>query len=397
MIVVISIYELFEILSIIFCIHYLYGEKPKFDVLTVGVVIVEVAWMQVIYCLNLPSEWSFITYLLTALYCGLKFGFNIKDIFINNMLYALILSSIQATMIVLLYFLLNTSRVNAIENIFINVVIFIIVISALKRCNLQKLSNILKNNDKLIMISVALIVITIVLFLITYKTTKGFSTLYYLVLIVSIILIFIAAIDIGKHKIRVRETEAELKQYRLYASSFEGLIDDIRARQHEFDNHINTVYSQHYLYKTYEELVAAQKKYCQEIIGENRYNKLLSKGNPIILCFLYGKFSELEKRGIEITYKVVVGELEGGVPIHKIVELLGNLLNNAADAVKANGTDRISLTMVERPETISIEVSNESEEIDYKRIQDFFKKGYSEKGRSRGYGLYNVKKICEEY
>ena len=53
--------------------------------------------------------------------------------------------------------------------------------------------------------------------------------------------------------------------------------------------------------------------------------------------------------------------------------------------------------MVERPELITIEVSNESEEIDYKRIQDFFKKGYSEKGKNRGYGLYNVKKICEEY
>lgn len=85
------------------------------------------------------------------------------------------------------------------------------------------------------------------------------------------------------------------------------------------------------------------------------------------------------------------------MPVHKIVELLGNLLNNAADAVKANKTGRISLTMVERPETITIEVSNESEEIDYKRIQDFFKKGYSEKGRNRGYGLYNVRKICEEY
>ena len=25
------------------------------------------------------------------------------------------------------------------------------------------------------------------------------------------------------------------------------------------------------------------------------------------------------------------------------------------------------------------------------------KKGYSEKGENRGYGLYNVRKICEEY
>ena len=44
-----------------------------------------------------------------------------------------------------------------------------------------------------------------------------------------------------------------------------------------------------------------------------------------------------------------------------------------------------------------IEISNESEAIDEKKIKEFFKKGYSEKGRNRGYGLYNVGKICEEY
>ncbi|MBD5499860.1 MAG: GHKL domain-containing protein [Lachnospiraceae bacterium] len=279
----------------------------------------------------------------------------------------------------------------------INAIMLGIVVTGLRKCKLKKLSDILNSKERLISISLLVTAVSAILFFLTSKQSNGFSILYYTVLGMCVILIGIVAVDIGKNRIKVHEAEAELRQYRLYAASFRNLIDDIRARQHEFDNHINTVYSQHYLYKSYEELVTAQKKYCQEITGENRYNKLLSKGNPVILCFLYGKFSELEKRGIEITYKVVIGELEGGVPVHKIVELLGNLLNNAADAVKANGTDRISLTMVEKPEAISIEVSNESEKIDYKRIQDFFKKGYSEKGRNRGYGLYNVKKICEEY
>ena len=32
-----------------------------------------------------------------------------------------------------------------------------------------------------------------------------------------------------------------------------NLIDDICAKQHEFDNHINAIYSQHFLYETYDE------------------------------------------------------------------------------------------------------------------------------------------------
>ena len=35
--------------------------------------------------------------------------------------------------------------------------------------------------------------------------------------------------------------------------------------------------------------------------------------------------------------------------------------------------------------------------IDEKKLNEFFKRGYSDKGEKRGYGLYNVRKICEEY
>lgn len=394
---VISIYELFEILSIIFCIHYLYGEKPQFDKLTVCYFIYAFILVEIIYVLHLDSIWTLLAYPAMFLYCGFKFGFHAKTIFVNSILNIAIIGILQTTIMMLFYAVLKVERPTELYGIFINAITFGIIVIGLRKCKLKKLSDMLSSKEKLMSTSLAVAAISAILFLLTYKQSKGFSIFYYVVLGISIILIAIVVIDIGKNKIKVYEAEAELRQYRLYAASFQNLIDDIRARQHEFDNHINTVYSQHYLYKTYEELVAAQKKYCQEIVSENRYNRLLSKGNPIILCFLYGKFSELEKKGIEIIYKVAIGDLESSVPVHKIVELLGNLLNNAADAVKANGTDRIKLVMLERPETISIEVSNESEEINYKRIQDFFKKGYSEKGGNRGYGLYNVRKICEEY
>lgn len=394
---IITIYELFEILSIIFCIHYLYGEKPKFDVLTVCYFLYAFILVEIIYALHLEQTWTLLAYPAMILYCGLKFGFHIKTIFINNILCLAIIGILQTTTMMLSYIVLREERATVLYNVFINAITFGIIVIGLRKCKLKKLSDMLSSKEKLINISLTVVAVSAILFLLTYKQGKGYSFFYYVVLGISILLIVIVAIDIGKNRIKVYEAEAELRQYRLYAASFQNLIDDIRARQHEFDNHINTVYSQHYLYKTYEELVTAQKKYCQEITGENRYNKLLSKGNPVILCFLYGKFSELEKKDIEITYKVAIEELEGGVPVHKIVELLGNLLNNAADAVKSNGTSEVRLMMIEEPELITIEVSNESEKIDYKRIQDFFKKGYSEKGRNRGYGLYNVRKICEEY
>ena len=395
--VVISLINLLEVLSVVLCLHYLYGEKLRLEAVTVCFILLEVAWMSGVYYLQLGQEWSMMMYPIVALYCALRFGTDIKIIFINNVLYMAVLSGIQATIIRLYCILLKIERLGMRDNLIINLIIFIIVIGFLRKCKLKKLSDVLKGREKLIVASISVMVAGTALCLLAYKQHAGLDGLYYAVLGVGIIVAIIAAVDIGKHRMKVREAEAELRMHRLYEASFRELIDDICAKQHEFDNHINTIYSQHHLYKTYDMLVEAQKKYCSEITAENRYNKLLSKGNPIILAFLYGKFSEIERRGIKISYRVNIGELESSVPVYKIVELLGNLLNNAADAAEGNGTGSVGIKMLESRERIEIEVYNESEEISLERRQKFFEKKYSEKGRNRGYGLYNVKRICNEY
>ncbi len=396
-VVEVGLYTLFEALSIVFCLHYLYGEKIHFDAITAIYILVDVVWMSIMQIFHLQHSWSLVFYFMVALYCGLEFGFSFKIILINNVLYMTILSGIQATIIMIFNIFLGIKRVGELDSVFINVIMLILVIGILKKCKLNKLSEILQSNEKIIVISLILVIVSTALFLVNYKQNIAFNVLYYVVLGVSILMIVVAAIDIGKHKIRMRETETELRLHKLYEQSFQNLITDICAKQHEFDNHINAIYSQHFLYKTYEELVEAQKKYCEEIINENHYNKLLSKGNPVILGFLYGKFLEIEKRKIKVLYKISIGNLDSRVPIYKMVELLGNLINNAIEAAEEKGTKEIRVVVLEEKDKIQIEVSNESEVINYKKIQEFFKKGYSEKGRNRGYGLYNVKKICEEY
>ena len=205
---------------------------------------------------------------------------------------------------------------------------------------------------------------------------------------VSIACIWVLAGELGKYKIKAKEVETELKMYELYAISFQGLVENIRLRQHEFDNHINTIYSQHYIYETYEELVEAQNAYCNVISKENQFNKLLKASNPIIAGFLYGKFMEIDKMGIEIDYRVKIGGLNIEVPVYKIVEILGDLLNNAIEAIeKTDGINKMYVSIVEDVR-FEIEVRNESQFINYNEIENFFTKGYSKKGENRGLGLY---------
>jgi sensor histidine kinase regulating citrate/malate metabolism len=234
------------------------------------------------------------------------------------------------------------------------------------------------------------------IFLINYKKNKGLDILFYEIIGICVILTVVTAIDIGKHKIKAKETEAELRMYQLYEPTVRTLLEDIRAKQHEFDNHLNTLFSMHQVYKTYEELVDAQREYGTDIMNENRHNKLLKNGNLTFIAFFYTKVLEVEKRGITIDYQMNINELESRVPVYKLVELVGNLVNNAADAVEEK-KGRIQVEMLEQKDNIQIEVSNECENIDYEKIDKYFRKGYSEKGENRGYGLYNVKKICDTY
>ena len=131
---------------------------------------------------------------------------------------------------------------------------------------------------------------------------------------------------------------------------------------------------------------------------ENRYNKLLIVGNPIVIGFLYGKFMESEKYSIDISYKVNIDDLDVGIPIYKLVEILGNLIDNAVEALKASSVEKLLyVEIVEGSSEFEIKVRNRSEVIEQSEIENFFKKGFSKKGTGRGLGLYNVKNICSEY
>ena len=210
-------------------------------------------------------------------------------------------------------------------------------------------------------------------------------------------LVLVLAEQLSKYKIKAKETEIELKMHQLYSESFQGLIDNIRIKQHEFDNHINAIYGQHFSNLTYDELVEAQKNYCKVVVKDNRFNKLLAQDNPVIRGFLFGRFVELDKMGIEINYQVSIKELDIGVPAYKLVEILGDLMNNAAEALALDAERHKLFVGIVESDEFYIEVRNESQYIEYDVLEKFFDVGYSKKGENRGLGLYNVKQICEEF
>lgn len=389
---------LLEALSIVLCLHCLYGEKFKLDIETTSFLAIDMIIMTIMNYYALPKTYSMIIYPIIAVYCGIKFGFKLKSLLINLVLCVILVGGIQIIVMIPMYYILSIFHFSIMQLLAVNTIVFLIVLFLLPKCRLGRLTNYLQNKEDLLIIS-SIICLSITAFcIVAYKEFNLLELNQTILLFACIAFIFILNGQLNRYKVKSTETEAELKVHKLYADSFQGLIDTIRLKQHEFDNHITTIYSQHYMHETYEALVKEQTNYCEQIMKENRFNKLLTKGNPVVISFLYSKLIEINKKGINITYTVSIDDLDIGVPIHKIVEILGNLLKNAVEAIeKTDNANEIFILMIESQGKFEIEVRNENPYIDPNNISTFFTKGYSNKGEGRGLGLYNVQNICKEH
>ncbi|MCI8935453.1 MAG: GHKL domain-containing protein [Lachnospiraceae bacterium] len=389
---------LLEALSIVLCLHYLYDEKFKLDIETTSLLAIYMIIMTVMNYYELPKIYSMIIYPIIAAYCGVKFGLKLWEIIINETLCIIIIGIIQMIVTLPFYYFLNVHLFSDYKLLLINCIAFIIVLCLVPRLKISRVVTFLKNKERILIISIFICLVVTAFCLLTYKKFIQVELNKTILLFVCLIFIFALTGQLNQYKVKSKEIETELRMHKLYADSFQSLIDGIRLRQHEFENHISTIYSQHYMFDTYEDLVNEQEKYCNQVLKENRFNKLLKKGNPVIISFLYGKLIEIDKKGIDISYKIMINDLDIGVPIYKIVEILGNLLKNAVEAIeKVPNLNKIFILMIEIDDLFEIEVRNESPYIQPNDISLFFTKGYSEKGENRGLGLYNVNSICQEY
>lgn len=389
---------LLEALSILLCLHYLYGEKFRLDIETVSFLAIDMIMMQAIEYYEWPGVLSMLIYPIIVVYCGIKFGFKWKAIIVNNILYIAIISGLQLIASLLYYFIFKVQFFDDVRLLAVNCIAFLLVLILLPKCKLNKVSDYLQKKERIYVVALCISIIVATYYLIQYKERNSIGLVQSVLLFVSIMFICFLVFQLGNYKVKSKEIETELKMHKLYADSFQNMIENIRLRQHEFDNHIHTIYSMHYTYDNYEDFVNAQKNYIEEVIEENHYNKLLKVRNPLIAGFLYGKFVEIEKLGIEISYKININKFDIGVPIYKLVEIFGNLINNAVEALKVSEEEKcLFISLIEIDGKFIMEVRNRSRYIDFNEREMFFKKGYSQKGTDRGLGLYHVNKICNEY
>lgn len=392
------LYIIVEMFAITYFFHKLYGKKYRIDIFVILLIGIDLIMMTGINEQIIPAWLSYFIYPLMFLYSLMEYRQSIKKTVVNTIIGILILAFIQfiSYLGMLLICWLNFPEIIQLNIISFIMLILCIVIS--RKFDLSVLSSYFMKREVMLKCAALLCISGVAICVYHIRIVQnGIFIEYVFWICMAIAFICIMTASWGKYKSQYIQERELLKVYQQYESSYQSILEDMRIKQHDIKNHINNIYVQSSLYDTYDELVEAQKKYCDEIIYDNRHAALLKMVNPAIAGFLYSKITEAERKGIDITYEIECSDFKSHVPVYRMIEVLGNLINNAIEALQTQEDKRMYLEIVENADEIHIEVMNISDIISWEEISRFFKKGISTKGNNRGLGLYSIKKMSKEY
>ncbi len=207
-------------------------------------------------------------------------------------------------------------------------------------------------------------------------------------------------IDWRKNYILMQQKESELKLYQHYIKPLEELVKEIRAKQHEFDNHINAILNMHLTVGNYEELVARQSDYIMEIVKDDesrRYLPLLRISDKVLAGFLYSKIVRAPSY-VKTEVEVKSLEIISGISEHHLIEIVGTLVDNSYEACTEE-MNQVIMEMDSENDRLVFVIKNQVEDVKMEELHRFFEKGYSTKGEAgkRGLGLYNAKMLVSRY
>lgn len=219
-----------------------------------------------------------------------------------------------------------------------------------------------------------------------------------LFVIVFSVIIF-GSIEWAQNFAALRRQERELMIYKLYIKPMEELTKDIRARQHEFDNHMNAILNMHVAIDSYDELVKAQSAYCKGIYGDkSRCNPaLLRISDKILAGFLYSKIISAPSY-VDIDIQVLSQEIVTPVSEHALVEIIGTLTDNAFEAATPE-KNKVEMVLDAQNDKLIFAIKNQVGGLTMGGISRFFEKGFTTKTNrgDRGLGLYQANQIARRH
>lgn len=257
------------------------------------------------------------------------------------------------------------------------------------------LENFIERYNSVFLISINLIIIFLFFkVLLQNKFIEGLE-------IVEIGVLFLTMIIINTfYFISLYRNDKENKKSELKQSInplIQELLDEMKASEHEYKNHLNILYCMIQVCKE-DELRDRAKKYIGNVFeNKNLLRDLSYIENTILKGVLLSKINQAEKSEIICKYKID-SQLEGiALDDSELTVVLSNLLNNAIESASKSEKKYIDIFTTYQKGRYIIEVSNSVSNFTEDMISGISKVRFSTKGTGRGYGLYNINKIVNKY
>ncbi|MQR96270.1 ATP-binding protein [Fictibacillus phosphorivorans] len=200
----------------------------------------------------------------------------------------------------------------------------------------------------------------------------------------------VGAVATFRNRDELFQLNEELAQVKSYS---EGL----RAQTHEFSNKLYLISGLIQL-GSYQE---AQDIITKESNVHQHFTQFIMNhiSDPYIGGLLIGKFNRSKELRVEFTIDPSshLKDIPNSIDRQLLVTIMGNLIDNSMDAVVDSKTNEpiVKISLSDFGEQLIIEVEDTGEGITEETANMLYKKGFSTKGRDRGYGLYLIKQAVE--
>ncbi len=194
----------------------------------------------------------------------------------------------------------------------------------------------------------------------------------------------VGAIATFRDKTEIRLLAEQLSGIRAYAEA-------LRAHTHEFMNKLHVILGMVKM-ECYDQLAAYITGIAEARRSETGFVTAQIR-DPVLAGFLLGKLSRARELGAELIL-APSGTLPAPADpetVHELITIVGNLIDNALDAVADAPLKRVTLQFAYEDGLLTIAVADSGPGIGPGLADSIFAKGFSTKADDRGLGLYLVK------
>ena len=177
-----------------------------------------------------------------------------------------------------------------------------------------------------------------------------------------------------------------------------GLTESLRSQNHESANRLHTIVSLIEMGRPDDAVAFATEELT---IAQDLADRVVGAvGDPVVAALLLGKNAEAAERGVELR---VEGEVPPGGPVaaRDLVTVIGNLVDNAFEAVAGRDDRRVTLGLSGDADTVTLRVADSGPGLSADDAAHVLERGWTTKAEpgpgGRGVGLALVGQVARRH